>query len=74
MVSKLLLFPVVVGASYEVIKLVGRHDGVLSHVVSAPGLWLQRITTREPDDKQIEVSIAALGGVLAHTEPNKDNW
>jgi uncharacterized protein YqhQ len=74
MVSKLLLFPAVVGISYEVIKLVGRRDGVLSRIVSAPGLWLQRITTSEPDDKQIEVAIAALKGVLEHTEPDKDNW
>ncbi|GHV30031.1 membrane protein [Clostridia bacterium] len=74
MIIKLLLLPVVVGISYEVIKLVGRHDGVLSRIVSAPGLWLQRITTSEPDDTQIEVAIEALKGVLAHTDSSKDNW
>ncbi|GHU86555.1 membrane protein [Clostridia bacterium] len=74
MITKVFLIPFVVGISYEVIKLVGRHDGVLSRIVSAPGLWLQRITTSEPDDKQIEVAIEALKGVLAHTDSSKDKW
>lgn len=46
--------------AYEVIKLAGRFDNIVTRIVSAPGLWLQHITTKEPTDKQIEVAIAAL--------------
>ena len=56
----LALLPVVVGISYEFIRLAGNHDNAFTRILSAPGLALQRITTREPDDKQIEVAIAAL--------------
>lgn len=59
-VSGLILLPVVVGISYEFIRLAGNHDNAFTRILSAPGLALQRITTREPDDKQIEVAIAAL--------------
>ena len=51
---------VVVGISYEFIRLAGNHDNAFTKILSAPGLALQRITTREPDDSQIEVAIAAL--------------
>lgn len=50
MLLKLALIPVVVGISYELIKLAGRSDGILTRIISAPGMWLQRITTCEPDD------------------------
>ncbi len=73
MVIKLLLIPVVVGISYELIKLAGRSDGLLTKIVSAPGLWLQRITTCEPDDGQIECAIAALTAVIPEDE-NADRW
>ena len=73
MVIKLLLIPVVVGISYELIKLPGRSDGLLTKIVSAPGLWLQRITTCEPDDGQIECAIAALTAVIPEDE-NADRW
>ena len=59
-VAGLVLLPVVVGISYEFIRLAGNHDNAFTKILSAPGLALQRITTREPDDKQIEVAIAAL--------------
>lgn len=57
---KILLLPVVVGLSYEVIRFAGRHDNLLTRIISAPGLWLQRLTTFEPDESQLEVAIAAM--------------
>lgn len=60
MVIKLLLIPVYVGITYEVIRLAGKYTNPVTRIISAPGLWLQRITTREPDDSEIEVAIAAL--------------
>ena len=68
MLIKLLLIPVVVGISYELIKLAGRSDGLFTRIISAPGLWLQHITTCEPDDGQIECAIAALTAVLPEDE------
>ena len=73
MLIKLLLIPVVVGISYELIKLAGRSDGVLTRIISAPGMWLQHITTCEPDDGQIECAIAALEAVIPEDE-NADRW
>ena len=70
---KLLLIPVVVGISYELIKLAGRSDGILTRIISAPGMWLQHITTCEPDDGQIECAIAALNAVIPEDE-NADRW
>lgn len=59
-VIKILLIPVVCGAGFEVLKICGKYDNLATRVISAPGLWLQRITTKEPDDGMIEVAIAAL--------------
>lgn len=73
MLIKLLLIPVVVGISYELIKLAGRSDGLFTRIISAPGLWLQHITTCEPDDGQIECAIAALIAVIPEDE-NADRW
>jgi uncharacterized protein YqhQ len=61
---RLLLIPVVVGISYEIIKLAGRYDNILTRIVSAPGKALQRLTTREPDDEMIETAIEALSLVI----------
>lgn len=70
---RILLIPVVAGISYEIIKWAGRSRSRLSCIVSAPGMWLQKITTREPDDKQIEVAIESLKNVLTD-DPEADNW
>lgn len=59
-VVKILLIPVVCGFGFEILRICGRYDNVLTRIISAPGLWMQRITTREPDDGMIEVAIAAL--------------
>ncbi|MBE7027819.1 MAG: DUF1385 domain-containing protein [Ruminococcaceae bacterium] len=64
LVLRLLLLPVVAGISYEFIKLCGRSSGLFSRIVSAPGKWLQKITTKEPDDSQLEVAIASLKAVI----------
>ena len=67
-VLKLLTLPVVMGISYELIKLAGRYDNILTRIISAPGLWIQRLTTSEPVDSMIEVAIAAVKPVLP------ENW
>ena len=72
-VFKLLLMPVVVGISYEIIKLAGRYTNTCTRIISAPGMWLQYITTREPDDSMIEVGIAALSAVIPEEE-GSDLW
>ena len=63
-VLKLVLLPLVVGISYEIIKLCGRVDNVITRAISAPGQWLQHITTNEPEDGMIECAIAAVTPVL----------
>lgn len=57
---KLLMIPVICGAGYEVLRACGKYDNAFTRIVSAPGLWLQRLTTKEPDDSMIEVAVAAL--------------
>lgn len=60
MASSIVLLPVMVGISYELIRIAGRHDNTFTRIISAPGLYIQRLTTKEPDDKQIEVAIEAI--------------
>lgn len=70
----LLLLPLVAGISYEIIRWAGRDDAPrLVHWLSLPGIWTQKITTREPDDQQIEVAIASLEAVLATDKAEKDS-
>ena len=69
----LLLLPVVVGVSYEINRWCGRHDNALSAALSAPGKWLQRMTTNEPDDGMIECAIRALELVIPE-EKGSDAW
>ncbi len=73
LITRILLLPVVAGISYEIIKWAGRSDSKLVCTISAPGLWLQKITTREPDDSQIEVAITALKNVLVE-DKEADLW
>ena len=68
----LLLLPLVVGISYEINRWCGKHDNWLSAILSAPGKWLQHITTREPDDDMIECAIAAMEKVIP--ENGSDLW
>ncbi len=69
---KLLTFPIVVGVGYELIKLAGRADNLFTRIISAPGKWLQHITTREPDDSMIECAIAAMEKVIPGD--GSDTW
>ena len=70
---KLALLPVLVAVSYEIIKWAGRSNSLLARIVSRPGLWIQRLTTFEPDDSMIEVAIAAVTPVLPE-DPNEGKW
>ena len=69
---RILLLPVVVGIGYEMIKLAGKHDNLFTRIISAPGVWLQNITTKEPDDDMIECAIAAIKEAIP--EDQSDNW
>ncbi len=72
-IIKLAILPLVVGIGYELIKLAGRKTNWLTKAISAPGLWMQRITTKEPDDSMIECAIAALKPVIPD-DPELDKW
>ncbi|MDE7267861.1 MAG: DUF1385 domain-containing protein [Lachnospiraceae bacterium] len=63
-VIRLLLVPVIAGISYELIRLAGRSNNVLVQVISRPGLWLQKLTTKEPDEDMIRVAIASVESVF----------
>lgn len=61
---KILLLPVSCGIGYELIKICGKYDNLATRIIAAPGLWAQRITTKEPDDSMIEIAIAAMKPVI----------
>lgn len=63
-VFKILLLPISCGVGYELIKICGKHDNIVTRIIAAPGIWAQRITTKEPDDKMIEVAIEAMKAVI----------
>ncbi len=67
------MLPLVVSVSYEINRLVGRHDNRFTRILTAPGLWFQNFTTNEPDDSMIEVAIEALELVLPEEE-GADQW
>ncbi len=71
---RVLLIPVISGISYELISLAGKTDFFLIRLVSAPGLWLQRLTTKEPDDDMIEVAIKSVEAVFDWKEFLKDSF
>ena len=68
---KLLLLPIMMGVGYELIKLAGRYQNAFTRFISAPGLWMQRITVREPDDSMIECAIEAFTKVIPEDESDK---
>ena len=63
-VVKFALLPLTVGIGYELIKLCGRHDNVVTRIIAAPGMWMQHLTTKEPDEKMVEVAIQAMQDVI----------
>ncbi len=70
---KFALMPVVIGIAYELIRLAGRHDNAFTRLISFPGLQLQKLTTREPDDSQLEVAIEAIKPTLPERLED-DQW
>ena len=78
-VSRIVLIPVIAGISYEFLRLAGRSDNALVNLLSKPGMWMQNMTTKEPDDSMIEVAIAAVEAVfdwrayLAENFPGKES-
>ncbi|MCQ2524361.1 MAG: DUF1385 domain-containing protein [Lachnospiraceae bacterium] len=76
LVIRVLLIPVIAGISYEILRLAGRTSGLLIKIISAPGLLLQKITTREPDEKMVEVAISAVEAVFDWKDflKEKFNW
>ena len=59
-IIKILLVPLICGAGFEVLRFCGKYDNVITRIISAPGMWLQRLTTKEPEDDMIEIAIASL--------------
>lgn len=72
-VASLILLPLIVGISYECIRLAGNNDNLFTRILSAPGLAMQRITTREPDDSMIEIAIAAMKPCIPQ-DREEDRW
>ena len=72
-IASLVLLPLVVGISYEFIRLAGNNDNFFTRILSAPGLAMQRITTKEPDDSMIEIAIAALEPCIP-ADKEEDRW
>ncbi len=70
---RILLVPVIVGIGYELIKFAGRHDNIVTRIISAPGVWLQHITTKEPTDDMIECAIRSINEVIPE-DKTRDNW
>lgn len=71
---RIALIPLVAGIAYEIIRFTGRHDkNPICKAVAGPGMWMQRFTTREPDDSMLEVAIAAMAAVLPEKK-DEDNW
>ena len=73
-VIRILLIPVISGISYEIIRLAGKTDFFLVRLISAPGLWLQRLTTKEPDEDMIQVAIKSVEAVFDWKEFLKDSF
>ncbi len=71
---RILLIPVIAGISYELIRLAGRSDNILVKILSAPGMWLQRLTTKEPDESMIEVAIASVEAIFDWKAYLKDTF
>jgi uncharacterized protein YqhQ len=67
------LVPVVAGIAYEILRIAGRFDNRFTRAIAAPGLWLQRLTTAEPDDSMLEVAIVAMQAVIP-ADQESDNW
>ncbi len=74
MLSRIVLIPVIAGISYEILRFTGTHENGFINFISKPGLWMQAITTKEPDDEMIEVGIASVEAVFDWREYLKENF
>lgn len=70
---RIVLLPIICGLGYELIRICGKYDNIITKIISAPGMWLQRLTTKEPTDAMIEVAIASIKAVIPEN-PDEDNW
>ena len=68
------MLPLICGLGYELLKICGKYDNLLTRIISAPGMWLQKITTKEPEDDMIEIAIAALKACdeIEDTKPEEE--
>lgn len=73
-VIRLLLVPVIAGIAYEILRLAGRFDNIFVKIISAPGLWVQRLTTKEPDEDMIAVAIKAVEAVFDWKEFESEHF
>ena len=74
LILRIALVPVIAGISYEIIRLAGRSDNIVVRIISAPGLWMQKLTTKEPDEDMIEVAIASVEAVFDWKTYLKDTF
>jgi len=74
LVLRIALIPVIAGISYEVLRLAGKYDNWFIRLISAPGMWLQRVTTKEPDKDMVEVAIKAVEAVFDWKKYLKENF
>ena len=72
-IINLLVIPLIVSISYEFIKLSAKHENIITRVLSAPGMWLQKLTTKEPDESQLEIAITALKTVIEDEAENNND-
>ena len=68
---KLLILPITVGLGYEIIIFAGTHDSIILSALTSPGKWIQRLTTKEPDEREIECAIVALKMALPDVYPEE---
>ena len=71
---RIALIPVIAGISYEIIRFAGKHDNIFVRIISAPGMWMQKLTTKEPDEDMIEVAIASVEAVFDWKAYIKDTF
>ncbi|MCL2813220.1 MAG: DUF1385 domain-containing protein [Oscillospiraceae bacterium] len=71
--AKLSVFPFIIGIGFEFIKYAGKHDSAIVKIISAPGLWIQRLTTKKPDDMQVEVAVVSLRAALKMDPAERQN-
>ena len=71
---RIALVPVIAGISYEIIRLAGKSNNIIVRIISAPGLMMQKLTTKEPDEKMIEVAIASVEAVFDWRQYLKDTF